>query len=204
MNYPFLQMIKTLRAQEEVILSTYLLQTSAQEQALVGQYLKEEYTQEAWEYPVPIPAFDETAALWAAQTLYTATQLVLYRKHEPTAFTQLFSPFPDAMSPAAVLSADLCLRFMPDLLTFLSHISPEDPLIVFLQKILTQWHYSGVAYRELAITQLDTQHDTFQHTCIQNLYAQRIIQYNRKDLAGHQPWATWVAIALGPYAPVLW
>jgi hypothetical protein len=53
------------------------------------------------------------------------------------------------MTPAAILSADLCLRCLPDVIEKAREINPDDPLIGLLEDLLPVWHYSGIGYFRL-------------------------------------------------------
>ena len=146
-KYYFLNTIQTLRKQEEAVLYEKLLPISEQEKKEAADFLYQEYQQEALEYPYQVPEFDVFAALWAADFLYTALQLVLHREQKEQDLVQLLPDFPNEITPSAILSADLCLRFLPDVIIQLKLIDSEDALIEILEKQLTLWHYSGIIMR---------------------------------------------------------
>lgn len=69
---------------------------------------------------------------------------MLYRKNEEQDIAILLPSFISPISPSAHLSADLVLRFLPDIIKQLKLIDPEDALIGILERQLVQWYYSGV------------------------------------------------------------
>lgn len=200
-NY-FLQTIEHLRHYEEVLLFANLFRINGEEQREAVAYLAKEYREESLGYPCTAPPFDEAAARWAAQTFYTAAQLLLFRQNKEADLPLLLPAYEGAMTAGAVLSADLMLRFLPDIILQLKAIDPDDGLIAVLETHLKTWHYSGVRY-PLPAAGLDFSFLTASPPW-QQLYADRVIQYKRGDLANHPALAQSVAASLGHYAPQLW
>jgi hypothetical protein len=196
-------MIQHLRKNEEVMLySDDLLPVSNTEQQMIVAFLADEFKMESVTYPVNTIHFDPKAALWAAQTIYTAAQLILYRKNEEKVLTTLFPDFPEKITDSAVLSADLCLRFLPELLRQIKLIDMEDELIVILEKHLTKWHYSGISY-PLPIDLLDFE-PILAHPYLIQMYANKVIALKRLDLANHPALTAYVRASMGMYSPELW
>ncbi len=157
-NY-FGKTIEYLRHYEEVLLFENLLSISESEKNSVIDLLKIEYKIESVEYPQPAPIFDANAAFWGAKTVYTAAQLMLYRETEIKDLPSLFlfsdlesNTYDDIfenqseLSTSQMISADLCLRFLPAILVHLQSIDPEDELIAILEKKLIKFHYSAIGY----------------------------------------------------------
>ena len=146
-NY-FSKSIEHLRHYEEIFLFGNLLSISEKEKESVIDLLRIEYKIETVEYPQPAPDFDEEAAFWAAKTVYTAAQLILYRETEVKDLLLLFPNFEkqNEVTPSQMLSADLCLRFLPAILIEAQTIDPEDDLILILEKQLVEFHYSAIGY----------------------------------------------------------
>jgi MoxR-vWA-beta-propeller ternary system domain bpX4 len=142
----FLKMIQTLRQQEEIMLYGNILNISEREAVEVTAFLNHEYQQESLSYPYIAPFFDENAALWGAKTVYIAAQLILYRENSEADLATLLPNFPQNPTAAALLSADLCLRFLPSMIVQLKLIDPEDELVAVLENLLHHWHYSAVNY----------------------------------------------------------
>ncbi|MBO0931805.1 hypothetical protein [Fibrella aquatilis] len=198
MTNHFLQTIQRVRRHEEVILWDNGLVISQSDEGEVAGFLADEYRREALDYPFVPPAFDEAAACWGARTVYTAAQLGLFRQHKPDDLPALLPPCANPVSAAAMLSADLMLRFLPDLVLFLTQIDADDPLIPLLEKHLHTWHFSAIAYPviwdDLDLTPLT------QDPCLCQRYIDRLLAHNKQPA----PTATllWNSInaALGDHA----
>ncbi|RZK12964.1 MAG: hypothetical protein EOO46_01175 [Flavobacterium sp.] len=200
-NY-FRQTLQHLRYYEEILLFSNLLQVTESEQQEAVHYLAKEYCDEAVTYPFIAPSFDGEAALWAAKTVYLASQLLLYREHREADLPALFPPYQSGVTPSAVLSADLVLRFLPDVVLQLKAIDPEDALILILETHLTTWHYSGIRYA-LVVDSLNF--SSLQSSpCLEQLYVDRAIASQNLLLAKHPAIRQNVSAALGMYAPQLW
>ena len=193
----FLNMITTLRQQEEIMLYDCVLNVSENEATEVVKFLQHEYQQEALNFPYEVPFFDENAALWAAKTVYIAAQLMLYRQHNEADLGILFPNFPIEITPSAVLSSDLCLRFLPSMIVHLKMIDSEDRLIEILENQLYQWHYSGVNC-DLEVRKLDFK-TVLSDKCLMQLYCNRIIKNKNTKLAQNAVFKGWIQANLGIY-----
>lgn len=202
MNLPLYSMIRTLRSSEEVILYARLLRISAEDEAATLEFLQSEYASESREYPGEAPAFDAAAARWAAHTLYIAAQVLLYREHKSADLPVLLPAYNGNTDAAALLSADLCLRFLPDVLQQLQLIDPLDPLNSLLLTHLQHWHYSGLVLHE-APADADLQ-PVLQNPCLKQLYINRIISCRRTKTALLPGLEPAVRNALGIYEDVFW
>lgn len=195
-------MIKNLREHEEIMLYGNILNIDERESFEVVEFLKNEYQLETIEYPYNVPEFDPKAALWAAQTVYIAAQLMLYRENNDSDIEVLLPDYIDECNASAILSSDLCLRFVPNILSQLKLIDSEDILIQVLENKLNRWHYSGINY-PLPIEKLDFK-DIFFDTCIEQLYINRIIEYKKTLLAVHPACKNRVAASMGIFAQDFW
>jgi hypothetical protein len=200
-NYLCLKMLQTLRFQEEIVLYGNLLSIEEEEKEAIITFLRTEYLQESLDFPYQAPLFDKEAALWAAKTIYIAAQLILYRQHAPKDLDELLPDYQGIMSPAAILSADLCLRFLPDMLVQLKLIDFDDKLIPILEKFLTKWHYSGIQY-PLDIEKLyfETIEKDF---CVKQMYTNRVLFYKKEHLMNHHALRELISANLGLYKDVL-
>lgn len=200
-NY-FLQTVQHLRQYEEVLLFANLLRVSEEDQKEAVRYLASEYKEEAVNYPYRPPPFDEAAALWAAKTVYVAAQLLLYRENKEADLPPLLPAYEGTVTASAVLSADLLLRFLPDVLLQLKAIDPDDALIAVLERHLRTWHYSGVRYA-MPVDALDF--SLLQSSPpLRQLYVDRVIQYKNSPLAKHDAIRQGVKASLGLYASPFW
>ena len=196
-------MIRTLRKQEEVILYGNIVHINEKYTGAVVEFLQKEYQKEILEYPDHnLPAFETEAALWAAQTIYTAAQLLLYRENKETDLEQLLPDYNITRTASAVLSVDLCLRFLPDILVQLKMIDSEDSIIEILERKLIYWHYSGINYT-LPLQLLDFNSMFIEHA-LKSIYINRIITYKKLDLANQDACKDTVAAHLGLFAEQFW
>jgi hypothetical protein len=198
---PFLDMIVNLREQEEVLLYSNILSIREYESKAVLEFLKFEYKREALELPSDVPDFAPEAALWAAKILFISAQLLLYRQNQPKELSSLLPDYPGRIGAAEHLSADLCLRFLPDLLEQLKVIEPTDPLIDLLERILSVWHYSGIRQDAAAA---DDYSVILENTTLKKLYVDRILQYKNESLARRPEFYSLVKAALGIHAGQYW
>lgn len=201
-NNHFLKTIFRLRQREEVLLFANVLNVKPIEQREVLQFLHEEYRTEALNYPHEAPDFDEAAALWAAQTVYWAAQFILYRENNAEDLEKILTDFEGQTSPSAMLSADLCLRFLPVMLVQLKMIDPEDEMVEILEEILYRWHYSGVNC-SLDIEKLDMSY-VMDNACVLQLYLNRIIEYKKTKLAENDMFKSHIKSNLGMYTKEFW
>lgn len=204
MNHYFLASIKHLREHEEIMLYGNLLTISKEEQVLTTSYLQNEFEKECLSYPYSInPDFNAELALWAAQTVYIAAQLMLYRENKAKELSILLPIYSGAPTNTDDnLSADLTLRFLPHIIKHLHVIDPEDALIPLLVEHLKTWHYSGIAY-PLEVKDLNLE-NIYQNKYLQKMYTDRVIAFKNMALAQHPTIAPWVNASLGIYAKEFW
>ncbi len=204
-NECFLNTLQTLRFEEELVIYNDRPQINASELANAGKFSRAEYKKEALNYPHNPPFFDETAALWAAKTVYTAAQLMLYRADKGVELPKLLPDFTGEIKATSALSADLYLRFLPPLIVQLHLFDTEDPLIFLLENILHRWHYSAVNHafhdEELNAT-LDFEW-VKSDKCLHQLYVNRILKYKNKKLAENPAFAPLIAANIGIYGDIL-
>ncbi len=202
MNNYFLDTLRHLRMYEEVMLYNNLLHATEQQEQEALAYLKEAYQEESVTYPFQAPAFNGPAAIWAARLVYTAAQLLLHRKAQPAEIKELLPAFPHPITAAALLSADLSLRFLPSIIRQLKAMDPDDPLAPLLEDHLLRWHYSGVNY-PLATDRLQLE-EIVQDKCLLQLYLDRVIEHRNLALARHPLLIQGIHASLGMFAAVYW
>lgn len=170
---PFLETLYHLRTLEHLILYNKIADIPEGEQQDVIHFLEGEYEREATGYPYTAPLFDAPAALWGATTLYHAGQLLLYRQDNPAQLDKLLPVYPGNANEGAMLSADLCLRFLPGIIYQLRAIDPNDPVIAVLEQRLGQFHYCGVGF-DLDVGSFKLQ-ELFTNPCFRQLYLDRVV-----------------------------
>lgn len=200
-NY-FLDTIYLLRNEEEMLVHTRLMPVTDSERDLIADFLETEYNNECLEYPGQAPAFDREAALWGATTLYTAAQLYLDRQADARALPSLLPAYTGSITPGAVLSADLCLRFTPALLKQLQLLMAGDEMIPLLDAHLQTWHYSGIG--SVAPATGEVLEEVLQHACVRQLYVNRIISRKAKRCALQPQLLPLVKAAVGNYGNYFW
>ena len=198
----FYDTIYNLRTNGEIILYEKLLNFKPDDEKLVADFLQIEYESEAEGFPGVPPLFDAKAALWAARTTYTICQLVLYRQDKASELPLFLPIYQGNIEAGSILSADLCLRFLPEVLTYTKHVDPEDSLIASATTHLLQWHYSGIGY-PLEIEHLDFE-KVISNACLYQLYADRVIEKKDKTRSNHLAIKEKVKASMGNYSNQFW
>lgn len=194
----FLTFIQELRF-ETVHLSYQWYKVDAKEQQQAITYLLHYHRQESLNHPYQVPDFDAPAAIWGALFLYHAAQAILNRQATLENITPLFNAYQGPKTPAAILSVDLSLRFLADLLDKLKTINPDDGLILLLEQQLEQWPYSAVGY---SIQQFPAQE--LNDPCLRQLYADRIIAKKDTRLLTIPLLLKTVRASLGAHQQKIW
>ena len=202
MHHYFYNTIYQLRTKEEIILYDKLFDIKEGDEALVKEFLQIEFNIESKNHPFSTPKYDAESALWAAKIVYTACQILLYREHKEAELTDLLPAFTQPITTEAILSADLCLRFLPQILAEAKLIDPEDYLIPILESILNQWHYSGIGI-PLSLKNLDCEL-IFSNPCLEQLYIDRVIDKKDKKRAELPQMLEKIRATLGNYTEKYW
>ncbi len=199
----FFDMIRHVRLTGEVILYKNILEINPDEIEATISYLEKDYKQEVLSYPYTSPIFSSQAAIWAACLFYYSSQLLLYREQNLDEVRRLVQPYNEAITPAAILSADLTLRFISDLLFELKLIDDTDPLIQILEDILHVWHYSAIGYGLENIDSLDFL-VIKEDKCLNQLYIDRVIKRDALLLSHHPSLYKDIESELSIYKKNLW
>jgi hypothetical protein len=200
-NY-LLQTIDYLRQHEAVMLFDNQRTVSADDLAETVAFLDRAYHDEATGYPHQSPAFEPVAAGWAAQTVFGAAQLLLHRTNAPADLPALLPPFDGPVTAPVLLSADLTLRFLPDLLAELTTLDPDDPLIPLLRERLRPFHYSAIG-QFADVDNLDMG-PLRANACLRRLYADRVVARQHKALALHPALVAEIRAGFGMFAAHFW
>jgi hypothetical protein len=143
----FYDSIELLQTSGNIVLHSKFVQVSEDEEDYVTQYLSMEYEKEAFNFPGVLPDFDAKAALWGAKTIFIASQLLMLRDIPEKEFSKLLPSYEHEVTIGSVLSCDMCLRFLTDIIRAAEDIDTYDGLIVILDKLLSQWSYSSIGRR---------------------------------------------------------
>ena len=166
------------------------------------QLLQSIYREEILNIPAPAPAFDAGAALWAAQYLYTALQLIAIREIATEKLADLLPAFTKEKTAAIIFSADLVLRHLPQVLHLAKGLAPADAVVNLLLQTAQQWPFSSVGVQ---MEEAPDESLILQHSSLRTAYADRIIQ--AKDLQRIQnniEVKTAVQEVLGNYTETFW
>ena len=143
------------------------------------------------------PALDLVVAEWAARLLAEAARAAIAREMEPAKIAAVFAqPCPRPHSPETDYSADLFLRYLPDLLAWLQRLAAEDPLVTEIRRICGAWPLSSVGVKDLPLGSIEP---FIGPAALRQLYVDRILA--RKDFSriGDARVADGLRAALGAY-----
>ncbi|WP_296150654.1 hypothetical protein [uncultured Flavobacterium sp.] len=174
---PFLETIYHLRTIEQIILYDKVMKVSAQEEKETIDFLQDEYEREELDYPFQAPIFEEKASLWASKIVYFASQFLLNRENTNKDLDEFLPKYNGQITVSTHLSADLCLRFLPQVLQEFKRIDADDIIIPILENHLKTFHYSAIGF-ENSVENIDFK--LFENDCFKQLYLNRITE--RKDI----------------------
>jgi hypothetical protein len=201
-NNPFFDSVCYLRRNEElVIYGRYTPIAAASRQAVV-EFLGQEYKRECLEFRDDAPDFSGEAAFWGAGIVFLAAQLLVYRDKTGEEMARLLAPYPGPVSAGSIVSADLCLRFLPDVVGKVREVDVEDPLIPILEEHLRQWHYSGVGY-PLKPETLDWR-VIEESEWLRRRYVDRVIEKRALALGNLPTLRSGIRAAIGNYGTYYW
>ncbi len=198
----FLETIIGLRHDEDLILHRKITSFSEGEDFLVMEFLEREFEKERITYPNPVPVFNNEVALFGAKLLYVVAELILYRELDLKQIQLIWPRYDGKVDAGALLSADLCLRFLPQITWQLKSIDPDDEILSLVNKELERWHYSAVGY-EILVDGLQWE-QLENNSCLMQLYANRVIERKASDLAALPQMSSWVKETMGNYEAALW
>ena len=190
-----------LLGQGAVTMGSQLAPFAPADLAHARQLLHRYHAQDAQTMPHQAPAFAPAAAEWAAQLVYRAIQLVVLRDLDETVVQQELADFPAPAEAAAVYSADLMLRHLPDLLALAKGLAPGDALVARLRELGRQWPFSFVS-TEIGLP--EAQAVVLADASLRTAYIDRIIAARDLDRASQPGVRELVQQALGNYAAELW
>jgi len=145
----------------------------------VMRYLRGVHAGEVMDLPGPPLDYHGEAALWGAVRLFHAACMICFRDTGSAEVERLMTPaaMPDAENPAAVFSADLCLRYWPDLHRMARTLSEDDVLVTCMRRMAETFPFStaGMGLR------LDTAHVVMRHPGLRQMYAERLLERGDAD-----------------------
>lgn len=180
---PFLDTIFLLRKNEYITLFSNIQTISQKEEEDAEVYFEAEFEKERLEFLSDQLYCDKKTAVWAAKVLYHSAQLYLIRENTVSNLENLVPKFKGIRDISAVLSADLTLRFLPDVMLALNSADPEDPLIKMLEDILGDFHYSAIGYD--LDPKVQSWEEELKDKTYRKLYLERIVEkkdYKRAEI----------------------
>lgn len=177
----FLDTLFLLRKEECITIFTDLQEISGKEIQDTEDYLESEFEKERLEFLSMETGFDKEAAVWAAKVLYHSAQLYLIRKDTSKDLQKLIPDYKGKKDISSILSADLSLRFLPQIISALHTADPEDPLIKMLENILQQFHYSAVGL-DVKVENINWEEELKDKT-YRKLYLERIVEKRSYQMA---------------------
>ncbi|MBB4801933.1 hypothetical protein HNP37_001994 [Flavobacterium nitrogenifigens] len=199
---PFLETIYHLRTIEQIILYNKVIAISEKEETETIQFLETEYEKEILEYPGTAPKFNPQAALWGAKTIYISAQLLLNREHKISDLEVLLSDYKGKQNASAILSADLCLRFLPQIIAEMKRVDPEDLVVPILEKHISRFHYSAIG-SDIEIENIDYE-NIAKNDCLLQLYIDRIVHRKAIKFAQSDFIKKQLEIGFGDYQKLFW
>jgi hypothetical protein len=151
---------------------------SADQRAGAAVFLADAYADYRLEIAGPALPFDADSALAACEVVRLASWYLVSHQ-EPAADLEQCLTLPEPPHSAArQLSADLTLRYLPQLHRRARAMAPDDPLTERLATLLRQWPLSGVLadLAEPPLTDLDFDG----HPGLMLLYAERLADNHRR------------------------
>lgn len=199
---PFLDTLFLLRKEGTVTIFSDIKSISQKEEQDAAGYFESEFEKERLEFLSTIINCDRETAVWAAKVLYHSAQLYLIRENTAKNLQQLIPSFKGKRDTSSIISADLSLRFLPQIISVLHNVDPEDSLIKILKNILQQFHYSGIGY-DLDLEKIDWEEELNDKT-YRKLYLERIVEKKAYRLA-EIPYINRLLMAeFGMYKDVFW
>ncbi|SHF43225.1 hypothetical protein [Chryseobacterium takakiae] len=180
-GFSFLDTLFLLRKEECITIFTDLHEISEKEIQDTADYLESEFEKERLEFLSLEINFDKEAAVWAAKVLYYSAQLYLIRKGTSRDLQKLIPDYKGKKDVSSILSADLSLRFVPQIVSALQNADSEDPLIKMLKNILKQFHYSAVGF-DLDLEEINWEEELKDKT-YRKLYLERTVEKKSYKLA---------------------
>ncbi|WP_294224256.1 hypothetical protein [uncultured Chryseobacterium sp.] len=199
---PFLDTLFLLRKEECITIFTDFHEISEKEESDAADYFEAEFEKERLEFLSDQISFDKKTAVWATKILYHSVWLHLIRENTAKDLNRLIPPYSGNRNIPAILSADLSLRFLPQIISALHDADPEDVLMSMLENVLKRFHYSAVGM-DLELEPINWEEELKDRT-YRKLYLERIVERKSYRLA-EIPYINQLLIAeFGLHKDVFW
>ncbi|MFL9835436.1 hypothetical protein [Chryseobacterium terrae] len=199
---PFLDTLFLLRKEGALTVFSDLKTLTKKEENEAEDFFESEFEKERLDFLSDQIRYNKEAAIWAAKILYHSAQLYLIRKDTAKDLESLIPQYKGEKDVSAILSADLSLRFLPQLLDALQIADSIDPLVKMLENILHQFHYSAIGL-DLNLEKINWKEELKDKT-YRKLYLERIVEKKAYKLA-EIPYINQLLIAeFGMYKDIFW
>jgi hypothetical protein len=146
------------------------------------------------------PTFDPAAAIWAAEMLYRACQLAVFREYGAENVAAAFAePCPSTAAPGAHYSVDLTFRFLPDLHRLTRQAAPGDPLVAQIAAWAAAWPLSSVGIANVKVLD-EPLAAVLSHTSLRQQYIDRIFARRAAERLDHTATREAATAAIGLHA----
>jgi hypothetical protein len=120
------------------------------------------------------PALLHDVAIWSLGMIENACRFLAYREFEGEDIAAVMNiNCPDSASPEACYSADLFLRYLPDVIKLARGMGQADPLVKHLVTLAAQWPLSSVGVAGLSCEAKEVE-AFIGHPSLRQLYLDRI------------------------------
>ncbi len=133
--------------------------------------------------------FDPAVGYSAAELIRQASWAIVNRADQVSELKKRLRMPIEPKTAAHHLSADLTLRYLPQILNRARGLDPTDPLIELLEDVLRRWPFSGVLSDVAAAPLSSLEFDG--HTGLLLLYAERLAANDREAWRPAQPSLGW-------------
>lgn len=178
MQTTLLNFISNLLGKGEISVTRDLSPFTDMDQLEAVNALRQAHEIDSINLPFEAPGFNEEAALWAAIYLYRAVQCCLVRDLDEDKVKEILQTFEANKTASHIYSADLILRYLPDLWNLAKGLAPDDILVVLLRETAKAWPFSSIGIDGVEDVELNP---ILENPCLRMTYADRLIEVNDKD-----------------------
>lgn len=178
MQTTLLDFISHLLGKGEISVTKDLSPFTDMDQLEAMNALRQAHEIDAVDLPFKAPSFNEEAALWAATYLYRAVQCSLLRDLDEDKVKELLQAFEGGKTASHIYSADLILRYIPDLWNLAKGLAPDDILVVLLRETAKEWPFSSIGIESVEDLELTT---ILENPCLRITYVDRLIEAKDKE-----------------------
>lgn len=182
-NTTFISFIQNLLEQGDIALQNKFKLISKTEEKEAISFLADFYKRIQINQPYQGIPFNKDAALWGAKLMYFTAQFFLIRKHKKGELKKYLENYNKALTPDVLASADIALKFLPQLYELFLNQDSEDIILPLLEEILKTFQYSAIG----SIIKLDKERELlcWDDECYKQLFIDRITEKRDYNLSNH-------------------